>query len=230
MNMSIARPQLPIVAPSMLKCDYWNLESEIRRLEAAGARSLHLDVMDGNFVPNLTYGAVLIEKLRPHTKLIFDAHLMIGDPEKWVDEYIQAGCDWITVHIEALKNPVPLFRKIRAAGKLAGIAVNPETPVKSLEACRNECDLVLVMSVHPGFGGQKFIPGSTDKIREVRELFGPDTLISVDGGIGPKTISDVSAAGAGVFVAGSSIFDQDCYQAAIEEMEKLAAAARTSPA
>ncbi|WP_437226400.1 ribulose-phosphate 3-epimerase [Planctomicrobium sp. SH661] len=228
--MSNLRPSTPLVAPSMLKCDFGNLEREITRLQEAGARSLHLDVMDGHFVPNLTYGAVVIERIREKTSLPLDAHLMIDDPMRWVDDYIKAGCDWITVHIEALSDPVPVLRKIRDAGRLAGIALNPETPVSALNQCRGECDVVLVMSVHPGFGGQKFIPSSPDKIKEVRELFGTGTLISVDGGIGPQTISLVAAAGAEVYVAGSSIFDQSCYRTAIEEMESLAAAARTNPA
>lgn len=222
--------QTPAVAPSMLKCDFGNLEREMGQLEAAGAKLLHLDVMDGHFVPNLTYGAVVIERLRKQTSLPLDAHLMIDSPERWVDDYLKAGCDWITFHIEATQDPVPLLRKIRDAGRVAGIALNPETPVSALADCRGECDLVLVMSVHPGFGGQKFIASSTDKIKEVRQLFGPDTLISVDGGIGPQTVSQVAAVGAEVYVAGSSIFDQDCYQSAISEMEQLAAAARSSPA
>ncbi|SFJ00154.1 ribulose-phosphate 3-epimerase [Planctomicrobium piriforme] len=226
MSKPKTRPACPLIAPSLLKCDFGNLESEIARLEDANARTLHWDVMDGHFVPNLSYGAMVIERLRERTELLFDAHLMITDPARWVDDYLRAGCDWVTIHIEACPDPLPVFRKIRDAGKMAGIALNPETPVKSLQACVGECDLVLVMSVHPGFGGQKFIASSTDKIKEVRELFGSDTLISVDGGIGPKTISQVSAAGAEVFVAGSSIFDQPCYESAIREMEELAAGAR----
>lgn len=211
----------------MLKCDFGNLEREISRLEAAGARTLHLDVMDGHFVPNLSYGPMVIERIRDRTELVLDAHLMIEQPEKWMDQYLAAGCDWITIHVEAAKDPVPVLASIRAAGKLAGIALNPETPVAALRDCVGCCDLVLVMSVHPGFGGQKFIPSSTDKVKEVRELFGSDTLVSIDGGIGPQTISAVAAAGAEVFVAGSSIFDHACYQTAISEMESLAAAART---
>lgn len=228
--MAATLPATPLVAPSMLKCDFGNLEQEISRLEEAGGRILHLDVMDGHFVPNLSYGAMVIERIRERTSLVLDAHLMIDAPEKWVDEYVKAGCDWITFHIEATSDPMPLLKRIRNAGKLAGIAINPETPVSAIASCRGECDLVLVMSVHPGFGGQKFIPSSTEKIKEVRELFGADVLISVDGGIGPTTISQVAAASADVYVAGSSIFDQPCYRTAISEMESQAVAARTPPA
>ncbi|WP_437201206.1 ribulose-phosphate 3-epimerase [Planctomicrobium sp. SH664] len=224
------RPASPLIAPSMLKCDFSNLEREAHALEKAGAQLLHLDVMDGHFVPNLSYGALVIESYRPCTNLVFEAHLMISDPAKYLDDYIRAGCDWITFHIEAVSDPLPLLRRIRDAGRLAGIALNPDTPVSAISQCAGECDLVLVMTVHPGFGGQAFIPSSTDKVKEVRELFSSDTLVSVDGGIGPKTIGAVSAAGAEVFVAGSSIFGQPCYQTAIQEMERLAREARTAPA
>jgi len=217
----------PLIAPSMLKCDFGNLEVEIASLEDAGAKLLHLDVMDGHFVPNLTYGAVVIERIRERTDLILDAHLMIDDPGRWLPDYIKAGCDWITIHIEACPDPLPILKQIRDAGKLAGIALNPETPVSALQMCVDECDLVLVMSVHPGFGGQKFLPNSTDKVKEVRELFGSAPLISIDGGIGPATVPPVAAAGVEVFVAGSSIFDQDCYETAMSEMARLAVAARS---
>jgi ribulose-phosphate 3-epimerase len=222
-----SRPTLPLIAPSMLKCDFGNLEAEIARLEDANAQCLHLDVMDGHFVPNLTYGPIVIERIRERTDLILDAHLMIDEPERWLDEYLRAGCDWVTIHVEACPDPISVLRRIRGAGRLAGIALNPETPVSSLEPLVGECDLVLVMSVQPGFGGQTFIPGSTDKVKEVRELFSDETLISIDGGIGPKTISAASAAGVDVFVAGSSIFEQECYETAISEMRELAAAVRT---
>lgn len=230
MSARALRPAVPVIAPSMLKCDFGNLEREAHALEQAGAPVLHLDVMDGHFVPNLSYGALVIEKYRACTNLVFDAHLMISDPATYLEEYIRAGCDWITFHIEATSDPVPLLRRIRAAGKLAGIALNPDTPVSALKSCVGECDLVLVMSVHPGFGGQAFLPGSPDKVKEVRELMGSDTLISVDGGIGPATVPLVAAAGADVYVAGSSIFGHPSYQHAIEEMTRLARGARTSPA
>ncbi|WP_437187751.1 ribulose-phosphate 3-epimerase [Planctomicrobium sp. SH668] len=225
--MSKPIPQKPIIAPSMLKCDFGDLAAEIAKLEKAGASVLHLDVMDGHFVPNLTYGAMVVEGFRKRTSLVLDIHLMIDDPARWVDDYIKAGADWITFHIEACSDPVPLLKKIRQAGCLAGLAINPGTPVSAIAEYRNECDQILVMSVQPGFGGQKFIPSSTDKIREVRELFNADVLISVDGGIGPQTISQVAGAGADVFVAGSSVFDQPCYRTAIEAMVSLAKGVRT---
>ncbi|QDT31323.1 ribulose-phosphate 3-epimerase [Thalassoglobus polymorphus] len=216
------RPQTPVIAPSMLKCDFGNLDAEIQKLEAAGAATLHLDVMDGHFVPNLSYGPMVIERIRERTKLILDAHLMISDPEKYLDEYIRVGCDWITFHIEAVPEPTALLKKIRDAGRLAGIAINPGTPVDRIAKLKNQVDLVLVMSVEPGFGGQSFIPDAIQKVAEARSLFPSETLISIDGGIGPATIPDVAANGVDVYVAGSSIFDQPCYETAIREMTSIA--------
>ena len=215
-------PSKPIIAPSMLKCDCGDLEQEIQNLESAGAKTLHLDVMDGHFVPNLSYGALVIEKLRERTELIFDAHLMISNPEKYVDSYIKAGCEWITVHIEAVPEPEELLQKIRNAGCLAGIAINPGTQVSEIELLKGKVDLVLVMSVEPGFGGQKFQPIAISKVEEVRQHFGDDVLISIDGGIGPQTIPEVAKAGVDVFVAGSTIFETACYETAIREMSEIA--------
>ncbi|WP_417851731.1 ribulose-phosphate 3-epimerase [Thalassoglobus sp.] len=215
-------PQTPVIAPSMLKCDFGNLDAEIQKLETAGAATLHLDVMDGHFVPNLSYGPMVIERIRERTKLILDAHLMISDPEKYLDEYIRVGCDWITFHIEAVPEPTALLKKIRDAGRLAGIAINPGTPVDRIAKLKDQVDLVLVMSVEPGFGGQSFIPDAIQKVAEARALFPSETLISIDGGIGPATIPDVAANGVDVYVAGSSIFDQPCYETAIREMTSIA--------
>lgn len=215
-------PEKPIIAPSMLKCDFGNLEEEIRNLEQAGATILHLDVMDGHFVPNLSYGPMVIARLRERTELVLDAHLMVSNPEQYLDDYLKAGCDWITVHIEAVSEPQVLLKRVRDAGKLAGIAINPKTPVSQIEHLRGFVDLVLVMSVEPGFGGQAFMPESIPKVEEVRRIFGEGVLVSIDGGIGPNTISDVARAGVDVYVAGSSIFDQPCYETAIREMADLA--------
>lgn len=225
-SLAALRPQLPVIAPSMLKCDFGNLRREIELLDHASSSVLHWDVMDGHFVPNLSYGAMLIERVRPLTRALFDAHLMISDPAKYLDDYVKAGCEAITFHIEAVPEPVELLQRIRKAGRLAGIALNPGTPVSAIRPAIGECDLVLVMSVEPGFGGQAFIPGTIEKVSEVRALFGPSVLISIDGGIGPKTISGPARAGVDLFVAGSSVFDMPDYGQAIQGMAALARTAR----
>lgn len=213
----------------MLKCDFGNLEEEIRQLESSGAQMLHLDVMDGHFVPNLSYGPMVIQRIRERTDLVLDAHLMISHPEKYLDEYISAGCDWITVHIEAVPEPQQILQSIRDAGRLAGIAINPKTPVSAIQQLQGLIDLVLIMSVEPGFGGQAFISDSLSKVQTARQSFSPETIISIDGGIGPATLPQAAQAGAQVFVAGSSIFDQDCYADSIREMLELAQANSPPP-
>lgn len=213
---------VPLVAPSMLKCDFGNLHREVELLEAAGAQVLHLDVMDGHFVPNLSYGPMVIERLRSLTDLTFDAHLMISEPARYLDEYLAAGCDWITFHAEAVEDPRPLLQRIRDAGRLAGLAFNPGTPVAEIERALPECDLVLVMSVEPGFGGQAFNPIALEKVRQVRERTGGETILAIDGGIGPSTIADAANAGVNVFVVGSAIFDAPDYGAAIADLSARA--------
>jgi ribulose-phosphate 3-epimerase len=220
--LSHLRSHRPVIAPSMLKCDFANLHREVEQLELASAPLFHWDVMDGHFVPNLSYGAMVIERVRPLTKIPFDAHLMISEPARYLDEYQRAGCEAITVHLEAVPNPVPLLREIRKRQLVAGLAINPGTPFSSVEPLISECDLFLVMSVNPGFGGQKFIPDVVPKIRAARQLAGPDLIISVDGGIGTLTIAECAAAGCDVFVAGSSVFDQPCYSNAIEDLQQAA--------
>ena len=213
----------PVMAPSMLKCDFANLMAEVRALEEAQSQMLHWDVMDGHFVPNLSYGAMVIERVRSQTELFFDAHLMISDPAKYLDDYVKAGCDAITVHIEAVPDPTAILRRIRDAGVKAGLALNPATPVSSVEPYLACCDLVLVMSVNPGFGGQAFMPEVLPKVHQLRQLVSPETWISIDGGIGPKTIAESATAGTQIFVAGSSIFDQSDYATAMRDMERRAA-------
>jgi ribulose-phosphate 3-epimerase len=218
----------PLIAPSMLKCDFANLHREVELLESAGAKLLHLDVMDGHFVPNLSYGAPVIKSLRAITKLPFDAHLMISDPARYLDDFLDAGCDLVTVHIEAVREPSELLRRIRQSGASAGLALNPGTPVEAVLPFLPECDLILVMSVEPGFGGQKFIPGVLDKVRRLAPQLGSDRLLSIDGGIDAETIPASAAAGANQFVAGSAIFDTTDYRQAIERLALTASGAAVS--
>lgn len=212
----------------MLKCDFGNLHREVELLDTAGSSLLHWDVMDGHFVPNLSYGPMVIDRVRPLTKTLFDAHLMISDPAKYLDEFVKAGCEAITFHLEAVPQPVALLREIRRRNLVAGLAINPGTPFSAAEPFLSECDLLLVMSVNPGFGGQKFIPDVVSKIRDARALAGDDLIISVDGGIGRTTIAQCAAAGCDVFVAGSSVFDEPCYSAAIAELQDIATGPRSA--
>ncbi len=225
--LSHLRARRPIVAPSMLKCDFANLHREVELLDQADAALLHLDVMDGHFVPNLSYGPMVIERLRTLTETPFDAHLMISEPGRYLDAYIKAGCEAITFHLEAVPQPVSLLREIRRRNILAGLAINPGTPFSRAAAFLSECDLFLVMSVHPGFGGQKFIPDVVSKIRDARAVAGDELIISVDGGIGRLTIAECAEAGCDVFVAGSSVFDEPCYTAAIAELQQIAIGTRS---
>jgi len=212
----------PVIAPSLLKCDFGNLQAEISRLEAAEARVLHWDVMDGHFVPNLSYGAMLIAAVRSRTDLFFDAHLMISDPQKYLPEYLNAGCDALTIHIEAVPQPADLLKQIQDAGRIAGLAINPRTSVDAIRPYLSLCQMVLVMSVEPGFGGQKFQPEVLTKVRQLRNELPPETVISIDGGIGQETISAAAASGVQLFVAGSSIFDHDDYRQAIAGLAQQA--------
>ena len=216
------KSQLPVIAPSMLKCDFGNLQREITLLETAEAQVLHWDVMDGHFVPNLSYGALLIERVRPLTKMFFDAHLMISNPEKYIDDYIAAGCNSITIHIEAVPNPKDLLQHLDKSGVLPGLAINPKTPVNVIEPFLELCGLVLVMSVEPGFGGQSFINSSLQKIKQLKKMISEDTILSVDGGIGMDTISKTAHAGANYFVVGSAIFNQSDYSIAVSELVQKA--------
>ncbi len=215
------RNHAPLIAPSMLKCDFGNLNREVALLEAAGAAVLHWDVMDGHFVPNLSYGSMVIKRLRDSTDLVFDAHLMISNPETYLDEYLNAGCDCVTFHYEATSDPAAMLERIRAADAVAGLAVNPNTPVDAIEPFMDHCDLILVMSVEPGFGGQKFIPSALDKLRRLSQALRPGTLLSVDGGIGPSTIGDTAEAGANLFVVGSAIFETSDYGDAVAELGQI---------
>ncbi len=216
------RAARPIIAPSMLKCDFGNLAHEVERLTAAKSKVLHWDVMDGHFVPNLSYGPMVIEKVRPLTDMVFDAHLMISDPDHYLDEYLKAGCDAISFHLEAVPQPTALLRRIREAGRVAGLVLNPKTPLSDVAPFVGEIDLLLLMSVQAGFGGQSFIPASVERLRQARQMISADTILSVDGGIGLKTIAACAQAGTDLFVVGSAIFDQSDYTVAVEELTRLA--------
>ncbi len=216
------RAARPIIAPSMLKCDFGNLASEVERLTAAKSKVLHWDVMDGHFVPNLSYGPMVIEKVRPLTDMVFDAHLMISDPDHYLDEYLKAGCDAISFHLEAVPQPTALLRRIREAGRVAGLVLNPKTPLSDVAPFVDEIDLLLLMSVQAGFGGQSFIPASVERLRQARQMISADSILSVDGGIGVKTIAACAQAGTDLFVVGSAIFDQSDYSVAVEELTRLA--------
>jgi ribulose-phosphate 3-epimerase len=195
------------IAPSILSADFAALGDAIGRVEAGGADQLHVDVMDGHFVPNLTIGPPVIESIRKRTRLPLDVHLMIEEPERWTDTYVKAGADFVTVHAEACTHLQRALSQIREAGARAGVALNPSTPPEVLQYVLDDLDLVLVMSVNPGFGGQSFIPTAYEKIRRTRALLaGRDVLVSVDGGVKASNAPLLAQAGATVLVAGSSIF------------------------
>jgi len=216
------RNVVPVVLPSLLLCDFGDLASEIRRLEAAGVRALHLDVMDGNFVPNFTYGMTIVEAVRRRTDLPLDVHLMIAQPERYVRAFRDAGADVITVHAEATHRPIDLLEEIHSLGAAAGLAINPPSPVSAIQDCLPYCDLVLVMSVQAGFGGQAFNPIALDKLRELRGQVGRDTLLEIDGGITAETIGPAAEAGAELFVVGSAIFRTPDYTQSFSQLTSQA--------
>ncbi|MEW6556145.1 MAG: ribulose-phosphate 3-epimerase [Elusimicrobiota bacterium] len=198
------------IAPSILSADFSNLLKDIKKCESAGIKILHIDVMDGHFVPNITIGPVVVESLRKKTSLILDTHLMITEPERYIESFVKAGSDWMTFHIEAVRNPSAVIKKIKSFKLKAGIAINPATSVTVIEKYLDKSDLVLVMSVNPGFGGQEFIPSALKKIAELKKIREAKNLtykISVDGGINFDTISSVVDAGSDIVVAGNSIFN-----------------------
>ena len=218
------RASAPVIEPSLLAADFAHLEREIRRLEQAGAQSLHLDIMDGHFVPNISFGFPVVEAVRRSTRLPLDVHLMISEPGRYLEQFRKAGADMLTIHVEVADDPRSLLGEIRRLGAVAGLTLNPPTPIEAVEPYLDDCDLVLVMSVMAGFGGQEFEPQAIDRLRRLRAVGGNDLLLSVDGGIHNDTIGPCAEAGAEVFVTGSAFFTHHDYRQALEEFRGLAVA------
>ena len=215
------RSAAPAILPSMLLCDFGNLAAEVRSLEEAGATGFHLDVMDGVFVPNLTYGMPIVEAFRRLTKLPIDVHLMIENPGKYVRQFSEAGADIITFHVEATDDPEPVLHELEKLKVGIGLAANPHTPLLRLEPYLPLCDLALIMSVEAGFGGQKFDETVLPKLSQLRDDFAGNLLLEVDGGINIETIESCAQVGADLFVVGSAIFNHDRYGPVINQLSQL---------
>jgi ribulose-phosphate 3-epimerase len=215
---------MKIIAPSILSADFSNLSQQIRCVEIGGADWIHCDVMDGHFVPNLTFGPIIVKAVNTLTQLPLDVHLMIDNPDEFIDEFVKFGADRITVHQEAVKHLHRSIQRIKENNIKAGISINPATPIQTIKEVIEEVDLLLIMSVNPGFGGQSFIRSTINKIREARRLrneLGLNFLIEVDGGINVDNIKEISEAGADVFVIGTSIFEKENISAATAEFKNL---------
>ncbi len=209
------------IAPSILSADFGRLADEVRAVEAAGADWIHVDVMDGRFVPNITIGPLVVEAVRKVTRLPIDAHLMIVEPERYVEAFAKAGADVISVHAEASPHLHRTLQAIRAAGARPAVALNPATGLEAIEYVLGDCEMVLLMTVNPGFGGQRYIDACTEKVRRLRAMADARRQpleLQVDGGIKPETIAAVAAAGANVFVAGTAVFGQEDYARAIADL------------
>ncbi len=216
---------MKLIAPSILSADFARLGEEIRAVEEAGADWIHIDVMDGHFVPNITMGPLVVEAVRRSTKLPLDVHLMIENADRYIPDFIKAGADLVAVQVEACVHLNRSLQLIRECGARPGVVLNPATPLESLTWVLEDVDFIMLMSVNPGFGGQKFIPNTLARIRQLRDMLstrGLSPLIEIDGGVNAGTIADIAAAGVDVFVAGSAIFGSPDYQATIAELRRLA--------
>ncbi len=218
-KLEAIRAARPAVLPSLLLCDFGDLRSEVERLSAAGVGVLHLDVMDGHFVPNMTYAMPVVAGLRRHTEMPLDVHLMISDPMTYASPMVDAGADLLTFHAEAVQDVAEVAGRITELGVGVGVAINPETPLSAIERSLEQVDLVLVMSVKAGFGGQSFNPVALEKLRGLRQMH-PDLLLEIDGGIDAKTIGPAREAGGELFVVGSAIFRHADYGAAVRELNQ----------
>ncbi|AOY77365.1 ribulose-phosphate 3-epimerase [Clostridium formicaceticum] len=213
------------LAPSILSADFGNLAYEIKRVEEAGCDLLHIDVMDGHFVPNITLGPPIVQSLKGRSKMPFDVHLMIEDPDRYIEDFVKAGAAILSVHSEACTHLHRTIQHIKSCGVKAAVALNPATPLSSIEYVLEDLDMVLIMTVNPGFGGQRFIPSMLDKIKQLKSIIDErklDVDIQVDGGIKPDNVHLVTAAGANVIVAGSAIFNSDSIEATVKEIRKNA--------
>jgi ribulose-phosphate 3-epimerase len=218
--------KMKLIAPSILSADFARLGEEIKAVEAAGADWIHIDVMDGHFVPNITIGPLVVKAARQSTSLPLDVHLMIENPDRYVADFVDAGADLIAVQVEACAHLHRTVQVIRECGARPGVVLNPTTPLTTIEWILEDVEFVMLMSVNPGFGGQQFIPSTLEKIRRLRAMIenhGLSTLIEIDGGVNRTTIKDIAAAGTDVFVAGSAIYGTPDYEAAIREFRQIIA-------
>jgi ribulose-phosphate 3-epimerase len=219
MNRKLPKAGTIEVSPSILSADFAYLADEIGQIEHTGIKMIHLDIMDGHFVPNITIGPPVIAQIRKYSNLVFDSHLMISEPEKYADAFIKAGVDHITFHIEVVPQPADFIKRLHNLGVSAGLCLNPETPVSKIEKYACLADMILVMTVHPGFGGQSFISEAAQKIKPIRQIVGSRVRVEVDGGIDVETAGIVAELGADTLVAGNAIFSKTDRPAAIEAIK-----------